>query len=350
MKPFPWHKGIQWILLLLALWLAWWTVRSAQWNDIVDVLQRLTPVTILFLVLANLLVLVTLSGRWWIFLVGSGYRIPFGRLLGYRVAAFAVSYFTPGPHVGGEPLQVYLVNKYQGVPAAVAIATVTLDKLLEMAINFVVLGAGILLIIQQQVLTGLIAHRTLYVTLGLVLLPLPLLSALWLGRHPLADFLAALHQRHPWHNGTMLARVLTRVAGWLQTLRQSKEEIRLLWHTTPSVFLGALLISLVSWAALIGEFWYMTYALGLGLTFPQAITLLLAMRVAILLPMPAGLGVLEAGLAMATAALGLNPAAGLSLSLLIRLRDVVVGLVGLWLGGFALWRQKLPNGIGVNPE
>ena len=162
--------------------------------------------------------------------------------------------------------------------------------------------------------------------------------------------LAFLHQQHPSRNGTMLARALTRIAGWLQTLRQSKTQITLLWQDAPSVFLGALLISVLGWAALIGEFWYMTHALGLGLAFPQAITLLLAMRVAILLPMPAGLGVLEAGLAIATAALGLNPAAGISMSLLIRLRDVLVGLVGLCLGGFALWRQKLPNGIGVNPE
>jgi uncharacterized membrane protein YbhN (UPF0104 family) len=69
-------------------------------------------------------------------------------------------------------------------------------------------------------------------------------------------------------------------------------------------------------------------------------TMLFAMRVAILFPMPAGLGVVEAGLALAATALGLSPAAGLSMSLLIRLRDVTLGLVGLWLGGFTLWSQQ----------
>ena len=49
---------------------------------------------------------------------------------------------------------------------------------------------------------------------------------------------------------------------------------------------------------------------------------------------------IEAGLALAATALGLSPAAGLSMSLLIRLRDVTLGLVGLWLGGFTLWPQQ----------
>ncbi|NMD35447.1 MAG: UPF0104 family protein, partial [Planctomycetes bacterium] len=52
--------------------------------------------------------------------------------------------------------------------------------------------------------------------------------------------------------------------------------------------------SALSWLAIIGEFWLMTDVLGLGLTLPQAITALVAARVAILLPLPAALGALEA--------------------------------------------------------
>lgn len=68
------------------------------------------------------------------------------------------------------------------------------------------------------------------------------------------------------------------------------------------------------------EFWLMARILGLGLTFGQAMAALLAMRWAVLLPLPAGLGALpEASLIFPrrTPVLGLDPAAGLSMALLI---------------------------------
>jgi uncharacterized membrane protein YbhN (UPF0104 family) len=60
---------------------------------------------------------------------------------------------------------------------------------------------------------------------------------------------------------------------------------------------------------------------------------LTAVRIAFLLPMPAGLGMLEAGQVLAMGLIGVNPALGVSLSLLIRIRDVIFGGLGLWLGG-----------------
>lgn len=334
MKVFAWRTQVQLILLAPALLLLWWSLRAIQFGDLWRIFQRLTPLNSTLLVLANLVVLSALNGRWWLFLHGAGYTVPFWRLLSYRIAAFAVSYFTPGPHVGGEPLQVYLVSKRHEVPLTVAIAAVTLDKLLEMAVNLLVLGAGLSFIVQQQILANGVAQRALYLAFGLALLPLPLLIALYYNRHALAGWLTPRHERgaHPAHPPTRLERCL-------QTIEQSAAQILALWRSAPAIFGVACLISVLSWGALVGEFWYMTHVLGFGLSLSGAVTLLLAMRVAILLPMPAGLGALEAGLALTTAALGLSPAAGIGLSLLIRLRDVVLGLVGLWLGGFALWRQ-----------
>jgi len=323
------RAALQWIVAGFVLLLCWWTLHTIRLQEIGQALRHLTPINIILLVLANIVVLITLSGRWWLFLYGQGYVLPFWRLLSYRVAAFAVSYFTPGPHVGGEPLQVYLASKYHGVPTAVSITAVTLDKLLELVVNLLVLVASIGLILHQQVLTDALSQRALYITLGTLLCPLLLFVALWRGRYPLSSLLARLSRAYP-----ASAQASTHwLARWTQTIRHSEAQAIALWHATPAIFLAAWGISVLSWGALIGEFWYMTYTLGLGLSFVQAITLLLAMRIAMLLPMPAGLGVLEASLAMATAALGLSPAAGISLGLLIRMRDVTLGIVGLWLGG-----------------
>ena len=77
----------------------------------------------------------------------------------------------------------------------------------------------------------------------------------------------------------------------------------------------------------------MLYFLGVSLTFDQTIVALTAARLAILFPLPGGLGALEASQVLAMTVLELNPAVGLSLSLLIRVRDVLLGSLGLWWGG-----------------
>jgi len=194
-----------------------------------------------------------------------------------------------------------------------------------MTVNFAVLIGGAFWILHQGVLTATMTDQSRTTMVSLLLL-LPVVGSLfWSGQR-------LFRQENNWPLPARFVR-------WVDTLRQSFGQILDLWRSKPALFLAAGAVSLLSWAALIGEFWYMTTTLELGLGFTQSMTMLFAMRVAILLPMPAGLGALEASLALATTALGLSPAAGLSMSLLIRLRDVTLGLVGLWLGGFALWRR-----------
>ncbi len=83
---------------------------------------------------------------------------------------------------------------------------------------------------------------------------------------------------------------------------------------------------------MIGEYWLMIRFLGVSLSLMQLVTALTAVRIAFLLFLPSGLGVLEASQMLAFTALGLNPAVGLSASLLIRARDSLLGGFGLWWG------------------
>ena len=94
----------------------------------------------------------------------------------------------------------------------------------------------------------------------------------------------------------------------------------------------ALAVSLLGWLLLIGEFWLMFNFLGLRLNLAQVAALLIAARFAILLPLPGGLGTLEASQVFALSMLGLNPAIGISAMLLIRGRDMLLGGLGLWWG------------------
>ena len=329
----------QWLLLALALGLLWLTLRTIPLTEVWAQLSQLRLDEIALLVAANLLVLATFSARWWLLLYAQGYMVPYHKLMGYRLATFAVSYFTPGPHFGGEPLQVYLVTQRHGVPPAAALAAVVLDKLIELIFNFTFIVLGALFVLQwhrgaaEQLQVGPLAGLGL-----LFLVPAGLLTALAMGRHPLSQpLLSLLRMWERARGGEEQADAMHgRLRHFAVTLRESEDLGSGLFRARPGLLAAAIAASLVSWVAIIGEFWLMTYILGLGLSLPQAMYALLAARAAILLPLPAAVGALEASQALAMASLGLPPAYGISLSLLIRGRDVLLGLAGLGLAGMYL--------------
>ena len=95
------------------------------------------------------------------------------------------------------------------------------------------------------------------------------------------------------------------------------------------------------WMLMFGEYWLTTRFLGAKINLVQAVMALTAARIAFLIPTPGGLGALEASQVLALGALGFNPALGISLSMLIRARDIGFGLVGLWWGA-VLTRRSAP--------
>jgi len=339
-----WQRGrvlpnLVWVVLAIAL--LWLTLRAVDLAEVWVRLRRLQPEQITLLLAVNVVVLATFSARWWLLLAAQGYRINYLRLMAYRLATFAVSYFTPGPHFGGEPLQVYLVTARHNVPVAASVAAVVVDKVLEMTANFTFLTLGVIFVVRAQALPGVSEAQLLATSVLLLLLPLSLLVALSLNRRPVSALLTWLEGAWRW-----LARRRGRPATPLaattfaRTVRQSEDQSIALCRHHPAILALAVGASALSWVAIVGEFWLMTAVLGLDLTLSEAIAALLAARVAILLPLPAAIGALEASQALAMQWLGKSPAAGVSLSVLIRGRDVLLGVIGLVLAGSLLWKHK----------
>ena len=105
-------------------------------------------------------------------------------------------------------------------------------------------------------------------------------------------------------------------------------------------------LSLVIWAAMVTEFWLIVNILGLGLGLLQVVIAMTASRVAFLFPLPGGLGALEASQVIVMNAMGIDPAIGLSIALLIRARDILVAGAGILWGG-VLSRKKPPEALAI---
>lgn len=323
--------------VLLALLLLAWVVTTISVGDALAALARLQPGDIALLLLVNGGMLALFTARWWLLLDALGHRVPFARLVAYRLTAFGISYFTPGPHAGGEPYQVYAVVRRHAVPPADAIAAVALDKLLELLINFAMLAAGVVLLLARtEMLVPLPEAQIVLIALIPVAAPLLLLATLLRGHKPLARLVGTRTTRPPAWVGALL--------------RAEAQSVYLLQHR-PRALWRAVAVTLLSWAGIVAEFRLLTQLLEMPLDLLESLTALVAARLAILLPMPAGLGALEASQALAMSTLELDPSLGVAIALVIRGRDVVLGTVGLLLGGVTLRPQSpRPRPATTSPE
>jgi hypothetical protein len=306
-----------------------WGLLTIPLQPIWQAIRGLSLPAVTTLILLNLGLFLLFSSRWWLILRAQGYHLPYLSLVGYRLAGFSMSYFTPGPQFGGEPLQVYLTRSRHNLPDGVAIAAVALDKLLELLVNFTFLVTGIAVTIQSGLLGDLVIGQVLGLAVALLVLPGGYLMALWAGWQPLT----LLSQRLPGRAHRPIPRLIL----------DAEAQVTLFCRQHPGVILLAVFLSLVVWAGMILEYWLMLRYLGLQLSLAHTISALTAARLAFLAPTPGGLGALEASQIFALQALGFSPALGISVTILIRARDLFIAGLGIW------WLGILTRGQATVP-
>lgn len=333
----------RWPLLAFALWAAGlllviWALRSIPLGAVRSTLIQLSLWQVAVLAAVNAAVLVVFGARWWLLIRALGARRRLLTILAYRLAAFGVNYFTPGPQFGAEPLQVAVLHTRQKISGPEAATSVVLDKLLELAVNLGFLVWGLALVLSQGLFTALEPASLLAFALALLALPMLYLAALWSGLRPLTRLLAFPSSRL----GRLAA--VSRLEGFVTA---AEARAGAFCREQPRVFAAAALLSFGGWLLMILELWLTLFFLGLPATLTQAFIILTAARVAFLAPTPGGLGALEAALVLATTTLGFGPAAGISLALLVRARDFLLGAAGLALAGRLMPRARTAEDIVV---
>ena len=267
----------------------------------------------------NLFIIALLVGRWLALTRAMGLPCRFLQLLKVRQAGQVISFVTPGPQFGGEPLQVYWLWRRYSVPGHAAFLAVGLDRFYELWINFAVLLLAVLTLLTSRSVVFVDWHITTFVLGGLIaLMGLFGWYILW---HPLRilDWIKRLTSRWQDHER------LRNLDAHFSQLNESLQKI----FAAQRLALGAALgLSLLAWAGMIAEFWLLLSFVDVPLNLATFIFLFTVVRLAFLLPLPGGVGSVEAGLfwAFQTLALPLPTAAGLIL--LMRLRDVVILLAG----------------------
>lgn len=304
---------------LLSFLLAGYIFSQLPPTDFLQAIELLRMTDWATLLGINLAVLILLATRWLILIRALGLNISLLQILGVRQAGAMISFVTPGPQLGGEPLQVYWLWRRYLVPGPTAVLAVGLDRFFELFVNFSVLLVAVLMLVGYAA-TPEIDWVTITALL-LVIVLLMIAAALTFVFRPtrlrrLIRRLIEQWQHHP---------RLRKLGDHWAAINNQLRELTARHHRA----LGfAILVSCLAWAGLIVEFWFLLRLAQVPLDVADFILLFALMRLAFLLPMPGGIGSVEAAFFWAFQALGLSLSMVASVVVLMRIRDLSLLLSG----------------------
>jgi len=280
--------GWRGLLLFLGLALAWQALRGMPWGEAWGRLTGIGPGGLLILLGLNMAMLPLMTVRWWQLLQALGAPVGLCTVCAYRFAGNAVSYLTPGPHFGGEPLLVYLLHRRQGIPLPPAATSVALDRILELWASIVVLSFSLIMLTVTG--SGPFAGRwALPLAVTLAAAVAALVAALCMGKRPLSRFF-------PWFMRLcgMAHCAPTGFAGrLLEALMQGETLTESLLRRHRRPFLLANLYSLGHWLGVFVEFWLLAALLGHSLSFLQLKKDVIPERIAFLAPLSHAITIIQ---------------------------------------------------------
>lgn len=310
------------IIYLVLFALLYFALRNAPFNEIWNALAQLRVSQLGILFVINAAVIFSMAARWWVIVRAENPSVPFLPLVKYRLAVFGLSYFTPGPQVGGEPLQVLYLQRNHGITFARATSAVIMDKLLEFLANFILIGIGITAAVRVGMISqnGTQSIGSLIPMAAILIWPIVHLVLLYQGRYPISGLLRAVDRLigHP---------------DWVRLIIVSERMAASFTRRKLPALLGAFFFSILAWVGMAAEYFLIARFLQASLSFEQLLAALTAGLLAFLIPLPGGLGALEASQVYAMTSMGYAPALGISISLIMRARDVLNGGIGLLLAG-----------------
>jgi uncharacterized protein (TIRG00374 family) len=302
--------------------LLYFALRNAPLAELWNTLLQLRPWQIVMLFGLNLFIYALITLRWWIIVRAENKRVAYFPLLLVRVAVFGVSYFTFGPHVGGEPLQVFYLQRKYKLTFAHATASVIMDKLLELVANFFLLAVGLTAIFRAGILSTNGSSSWLSLS-GLVIL------CMW----PPVHIFLLYKRKYPVSAMLRSIPVIKKDSKVVRFIAASERLAGTFCRRHLSSLLSAMVISLCAAVGMVSEFALIVNFLDIRLPFWQTDAAWTAGWLALLAPLPGGLGALEASEVFALGIFGVSAASAIGVTLVMRGRDLLIGGLGLLIAG-----------------
>ena len=255
--------------------------------------------------------------RWRVILGGLGHAPPLGALALHGAAAQSVAMLVPSARLGGDPVRAYLLAR-DGVPAPACIATVAVDRVLDLgaSVAFTVVFVTMLLQAGVPALGG--------VLVTVVIGALGLGAGVWVTVRRLRSgrgVVTALARATRLDRFGMVARTMDVM------LAAERDAARLVEQ--PGRMAAGFALGVALNVVVLAEYWLLLRAFALPSGPLPLVATIFGVGAAHSMPVPAGVGVLEGSQMFLFAVLGHPAEVGLAVGLAVRLRMLVWVLPGL---------------------
>lgn len=302
-------------------------VKYAGLQNIISSVKQFSPSYMVPFLAVTLGLFAAATYRWKVVLDGEGAHVPFLALLKYKLMVFSINYLTPVARLGGEPLKVMLLRS-QHVKSSKSFASIILDNFIGIGFDAVLGGTLLIFVFFTSSLLPLKTRELLLVT-GILALAAVAVA-----------YFALIKKKGIFSSTLDFAGILAKVAGkkFFITLQKKVAAAEFYIRNTlmkkPKQVLLVSFYAALGWPLSILQYKFALLMLGADASFAQIVVIIAVMTLTTLLPIPAALGVQEAGQFTVFKLLGQNPHLGIALSFVIRLKDVI--LLHLSLGSLSL--------------
>ena len=311
-------KKILFFLVSLAIGtgLLIWTTRFIGWDEIKSAFQVFSfkaGMTILFLtILASLI----RAWRWKTILKSQGYNVRVLNALEYYLSGVAIAFFMPMVLLGGEIFRGYDLKEKYGMPWSKSIASVVIDRVLELTVYAIATIFGLIFFLTY---TSLPSYRTGIIIFLAVFLVVALISLFYFKSYKRESIIHFF-----------LKKFNAKGSNGADTAIEVEREVFQYFHPNKKLIwqgLGlSLLVELVLWARTFLLILFLGKNIGVLLTF----SILSFSSLALIFPIPAALGSHDAVQSFVFTTLGLGAGTGAAFVLVIRGAELTLALIGLF--------------------
>lgn len=282
-----------------------------------DILTNLHLKYLPYYLLTVFIIYTTLVFRWKIIIDAGNVRIPYGRLFLYKVAGYAVSYITPMAHLGGEPVRGMLLKR-DGLSAQEGMSTVLIDKSIEFATDIILGCIGLFVLLSTFSFT----QNSYVFILALVVSGFVLIIMFYYSMLKGKYFFMRFFKFIKLHR-------LKRMQNFLKQMTQTEDNMLAFFKNHKRAFRNATLIQFSLWFLMFFEYKFLLLMLGVDLPMIHVFLVFAIIGVAYIMPVPAALGTMEAGNVGVLALSNTKSSVGLAVSIIVRLKDLLITAIGL---------------------
>ena len=306
----------QWTVLLISLLLGLplfaYTVSGLDLSTVRSTLVNAPMLSLAAYLLLSVFNVVVYTMIWSVFLSWQSVSIPLVTLFNYRMTGFAISYVTPGPRVGGEITRAGLVQRHASFEKG--LFTASFDTFMLFLGGLVFDTAAIILAVSTYPTSGSL-HALLA---GLALAVLLVLGAWWFG----VTHGGIVHVFGWLAENTTFTEVRDRAAAVI-------DEVELYIRRRTTSFIGLVGASVATKVGIAVQLYVLVGALGIPISFLEAVFLAAAIDLAYSIPAYMGVGFLEAGQSAVFSLAKRSTETGVLVALITRLRDILLSVYGL---------------------